>query len=237
MKTLWNKCTPALVTLFTLLTFACTKYEIPGKQAPDINTGPDPVGVSTCDPDTIYFQNTILPLVVSSCATTGCHDQSSHREGIILTDYTSILRTGKIRPGDPNGSKFLSSLTDGGEDRMPPSPNNPLNSDQINMIRDWIAQGAMDNACFDGCDTTVATFSGQIWPIMQSYCTGCHSAGSAGGGVVIADYTDLVALAENGSLMGSIGYEAGYANMPPNKQLSECSINLLQKWIDDGYPD
>jgi hypothetical protein len=237
MKTIWNKCTPALVILFTLLTFACTKYEIPGKQAPEINTGPDPVGVSTCDPDTIYFQNTILPLVVSSCATTGCHDQSSHREGIILTDYTSILRTGKIRPGDPNDSKFLRSLTEGGEDKMPPPPNNPLNSDQVSMIRQWIAQGALNNACFDGCDTTVATFSGQIWPIMQSHCTGCHSSGSAGGGIVIADYTDLIALAENGSLMGSIGYEPGYANMPPNQQLSECSISLLQKWIDDGYPD
>jgi hypothetical protein len=147
-----------------------------------------------------------------------------------------MIRTGKIKPGNPNGSGFLNSLTSG-EDRMPPSPNNPLNSDQISLIRKWIAQGAPDNACNDGCDTTVATFSGQIWPIMQSYCTGCHSAGSAGGGVVIADYTDLVALAENGSLMGSIGYQSGFAKMPPNQQLSECSISLLQKWIADGYPD
>ncbi len=56
-------------------------------------------------------------------------------------------------------------------------------------------------------------------------------------GGVIADYTDMLGLAEDGSLMGSIRWEGGYANMPINQQLSECNINLLQKWIDDGFPE
>ena len=73
--------------------------------------------------------------------------------------------------------------------------------------------------------------------MMESYCTGCHSAATPGGGIVIADYTDMLGLAEDGSLMGSIRWEAGYANMPMNQQLSECNINLLQKWIDDGFPE
>jgi len=198
---------------------------------------PDDVIVSNCDPDTVYFRNTILPLVVSSCGTTGCHDQASHRDGIILTDYASIISTGKIKPGDPADSEFFESLTDKDDDLMPPPPNAPFNSEQIQLIKDWILQGAKDNECNDGCDTTNVTFSATIWPMMQKYCTGCHSTSSPGGGIVIAGYGDLVTLSGNGSLMGTIRYEQGYSKMPTNQQLSECNINLLQKWIDDGFPE
>ena len=237
MKAIFSKCTPIIVTLIALSTLSCTKYEIPGIQGSVTEELPDDIIVSNCDPDTVYFQNSILPLVVSSCATTGCHDQVSHRDGIILTDYASIIRTGKIKPGNPNDSEFFESLTDDDDDLMPPPPYSPLNSDQIQMIGQWISQGANNNACSDGCDTTAVNFAGQIWPMMESYCTGCHSASAPGGGIVIADYDDMIALAENGSLMGSIGWESGYAKMPTNQKLSDCNISLLQKWIDDGSPN
>ena len=235
MKTIFRKCTPAIIALIALTSYACTKYQIPGNQVSEPVF--EPTTVSTCSPDTVYFQNTILPLVVSSCGTTGCHDQGSHKDGVILTDYTSIIKTGEIKPGDPNDSEFFETLSDDDDDLMPPPPYDPLSSEQINLIRQWIEQGAKNNACNDGCDTTNATFSGQIWPMMESYCTGCHSATNPGGGIVIADYTDMLGLAGDGSLMGSIRWEAGYANMPMNQQLSECNINLLQKWIDDGFPE
>lgn len=237
MKTIIRTCTPIIVALISLTVISCTKYEIPGKQAPETDPLLDPTSVSTCHPDTVYFQNTILPMVVSSCATTGCHDQDSHRDGIILTDYESIIKTGKIKAGDPNDSEFFESLTDKDDDLMPPPPYDPLSSEEIQMIRTWIEQGAKNNACFDGCDTTTVTFSAQIWPMMESYCTGCHSASAPGGGIVIGDYSDMVALADNGSLMGSIRWETGYAKMPTNQQLSECSISQLQKWIDEGFPE
>ena len=237
MKSILSKYTPIIVALFTLTTLSCTKYEIPGNRAPETDPVSDPVSVSTCDPDTVYFQNTILPLVVSSCATTGCHDQASHKDGVILTDYASIIKTGEIKPGDPKDSEFFETLTDDGDDLMPPPPYDPLSSEQIQLIRTWIEQGAKNNACIDGCDTTSVTFSGQVWPMMEAYCTGCHSASAPGGGIVIASYSDMVALAENGSLMGSIRWEAGYAKMPTNQMLSECNINVLQTWIDNGFPE
>ena len=236
MKTLFRKCTPATIVLFFIFTLSCTKYQIPDRRVEIAGTD-DPFSVSTCDPDTVYFQNVILPLVVSSCATTGCHSKESHREGIILTDYGSIIQTGHIKAGNPGGSGFYASLTGSGEDRMPPSPYDPLSASQVQMIRTWILQGARDNACSDGCDTTTVSFAGQIWPLMDTYCTGCHSSGAAGGGIVIADYTDVVSLAENGNLMGTIRWESGYANMPPNQQLSDCGISLLQAWINSGFPE
>lgn len=240
MKAIFHKCTPLLITLLFSLTFACTKYQIPDKQGtvpePDPNIS-DPLAESTCDPDTVYFQNTILPLVVSSCGTTGCHDEASHRHGVILTNYNSIIKTGGIKSGDPNDSEFFETLTDDGDDLMPPPPFEPLNSEEIQLIRTWIEQGAENNICFDGCDTSAVSFAGQIWPMMESYCTGCHSASAPGGGIVIAGYTDMVALAENGSLMGSVRGESAYASMPPNQQLSDCNISLLQKWINEDFPE
>ena len=226
-----------IVTLITFLALSCTKYQISGDQGLEQDPGLESITVSTCDPDTVYFQNTILPLVVSSCATTGCHDQASHKDGVILTDYASIIKTGEIKAGDPNDSEFFETLTDDGDDLMPPPPYDPLNSEQIQVIETWIEQGAKDNSCIDGCDTSNVTFTGQIWPMMESYCTGCHSASAPGGGIVIADYSDMVSLAENGSLMGSIRWETGYAKMPTNQQLSECSISQLQKWINEGFPE
>lgn len=237
MKRIFSKCTPVIITLIIVFTLSCTKYEIPGQQGTDTEQLSDDIIVSNCDPDTVYFQNAILPLIVSSCATTGCHDQISHKDGIILTDYASIITTGEIKPGDPGDSEFFESLTDEEDDLMPPPPYSPLDKDQIQMIGQWIAQGAKNNACSDGCDTSAVSFAGQIWPMMESYCTGCHSSSAPGGGIVIADYNDMLALAENGSLMGSIRWESGYAQMPTNQQLSECNINLLQKWIDEGFPD
>jgi hypothetical protein len=65
MKTIISKCTPKIIVLFTLTALSCTKYETPGNQAPETDPVCDPVAVSTCDPDTVYSQNTILPLVVA----------------------------------------------------------------------------------------------------------------------------------------------------------------------------
>lgn len=236
MNISFSKCTPLLIALIIGACFSCTKYQIPGDQAPDPEPLADPT-VSTCAPDTVYFQNTILPLVVSSCGTTGCHDQESHKDGIILTDYSSIIRTGEIKAGDPDDSEFFESLTDDEDDLMPPPPYEPLNSEQIQLIKTWILQGARNNACFDGCDTTSVTYAAQVWPMMESNCTGCHSASAPGGGIVIAGYEDMVALAENGSLMGSVRWESGYARMPVNQQLSECNVNILQIWIDNDFPE
>jgi len=204
---------------------------------PAVDSLPGDSIVSNCHPDTVYFRNTILPLVVSSCATTDCHDNVSHKDGIILTDYASIIRTGKIKPGDPEDSEFFETLTANGDDLMPPPPYEKLDSEQVELIRQWILQGAKDNSCNDGCDTSNVTFTATIWPMMQKYCTGCHSAANPGGGIVIAGHSDLVKLAQDGSLMGSVRWEQGYAGMPTNQQMSECDISLLQKWIDDGLTD
>ena len=197
---------------------------------------PDP-----CDPDTTYFQNTVLPLIVSNCATAGCHDQITHKKGVILTDYASIINTAKVKPGNPSGSKLYKVLFGGDmrdDDIMPPPPASPFNSDQKKIIYDWILQGALNNRCDGGCDTTIVTFSGTVWPLMQTWCMGCHSGSNAGGGIPIENYNNLVTIANNGKLMGTITHSAGYSPMPKSSdKLSDCQIAEIRIWIEDGTPN
>jgi hypothetical protein len=186
-----------------------------------------------CDPDTVYFGNTILPLLVSKCGMSGCHDEGSHREDIVLTDYYSIINSDVIKPGHPNSSKLVKVLTATGESMMPPNPYSALTTDQINSIRTWIDQGAKFNTCI-GCDTLNYTFAANIWPILNTNCTGCHDNNSAGGNIYIRNYDDVLLMVNDGSLMGSLLGD-GYSLMPKNTTgLQPCKITQIQKWINDG---
>jgi len=192
-----------------------------------------------CDPDTAYFQNEVLPLLLSSCATIGCHDQQTAEDGVILVDYSSIMETGEVKPGDPGDSELYEVLfKNDPEDRMPPSPNDPLTTEQKSLIEKWILQGAKNNFCQADCDTTNVTFSASVWPVMETNCTGCHSGGSPSGGVSITNYDQLVTLANDGRLLGTIEQLSGYAAMPPNgSKLGDCDIATIEIWINNGTPN
>jgi uncharacterized membrane protein len=220
-----KKIFPYLVGLI-LLTLVSCKHEPP----PDL----DGTWTENCDPDTVYFGNTILPLLVSNCGMSGCHDEGSHREGIVLTDYYSIINSDVVKPGRPNQSDLVEVLTASGEKLMPPSPYSALTTAQINSIRTWIDQGAKFNNCV-GCDTVNYTFNAYILPIIQTNCTGCHSGGSPSANLPITNYSETVALVTDGSLMYSLHGTGGYSIMPKNTSgLQSCKITQIQKWINDG---
>ena len=198
-----------------------------------------PGGEHPCDPDTVYFENDIYPLIVSSCATTDCHDAVSAQDDIILVDYVSIIEHGDIKPGNPDESKLYKKITeDDQEDIMPPPPDDPLSSEQIQKIRTWISQGALNNNCDEDCDTTNVSFANHIWPLVENNCLGCHSGGTPGGGIYLNDFASIVTATESGELWGAVNHFPGFSPMPKNaNKLSDCKIRQIQIWIEDGTPD
>jgi mono/diheme cytochrome c family protein len=198
-----------------------------------------------CDPDTVYFQNTVLPLLQSSCGTTGCHDPATAEHDIILTSYAYVMQTTEINPGDPWDSEIWEVIADDFQsDRMPPAPAAPLNQDQKDIIYDWILQGALNNYCDqEDCDSLNVTFSEIVFPIVQNSCYGCHSGSNPNGGISLTNYAQIKAAASipsgsPGSLLGSITYSSGNVPMPDNgAPLSDCKIAQIRKWINDGMPD
>lgn len=208
-------------------------------------TGTDTGGIDTsfytgipCDPDTVYFQSDILPLLVSNCAIEGCHDVASHEEGIILSTYEYVMSSDVIEAGDASDSELYEKITDfGDDDIMPPPPNSPLTSAEINLLATWINQGAQNNYCSD-CDTSSVSFSGTIFPIIDSYCTGCHDASTPSADMSLTTYADISFIAENGDLINSLNGSAGLVSMPyGSDELPQCLKDLIQAWIDNGYPN
>ncbi|MBK9291730.1 MAG: hypothetical protein IPM52_08910 [Bacteroidetes bacterium] len=220
--------------LLFLVLFSCKHDPV----LPDDGQNPPPSSV--CDPDTVYFKNEILPLLNSGCAVSGCHNAASAQDGVILTDYSNIIRTGKVKAGNPGDSKLYKVLIDSDpDDRMPPPPRAPFTAEQISKIRKWIEQGAKNNSCeSNNCDTLNVTFSAHIQPIMQNNCTGCHSGSQPQGGILLTDHTTISAAAATGRLLGSIMHSPGYAAMPQGApKLDNCKITQIRKWIENGSPN
>lgn len=192
-----------------------------------------------CDPDTVYFENDILPLIISSCGTTACHGAIDTQDDILFQDYASIIENGKIKPGDPEGSKLFKVINeDEPQDRMPPPPNVALSTEQINMVNTWILQGALNNSCDTDCDTTNVTFSKNIWPNIENKCLGCHSGNSPGGDIYLRNYTEIAVVANNGKLWGAVDHENGFSQMPKNlPKLSDCELAAYRIWIEEGVQD
>lgn len=203
----------------------------------DPATNPISTGLP-CNPDTAYFVNDILPILISNCAMSGCHDAQTKAEGIQLTSYASVMQTGDVKPGNANGSELYEVLIETREDkRMPVPPSPRLDAGKIALVRKWIEQGAQNNSCLDNqgeCDTTNMTYTADIASIISSNCIGCHSGVSPGGGMLLSNYSQVVAQASNGTLQAVVSHSAGVAAMPPGNRLSDCNISKIKAWANQG---
>ena len=197
---------------------------------------PPPTTNVVCNPDTVYFKQKILPLIVSNCAMSGCHDAISKKEGVILTDYTNIIK--EVSTKNPASSSLYTSLLRNGEERMPPPPMAAFSKENIAMVLTWIKQGAKNNSCEasgTACITTNMSFAKDITPILQSSCTGCHSGTKPQGAIDLTTYANVYTYALNGKLYGSVAHLAGYIAMPSaNVSISSCEISKIKSWIDSG---
>lgn len=182
------------------------------------------------------FTRDILPVLVSRCASIGCHDAVTHTEGYIFTSYSTAMAA--VVPGNPGGSKLYEVITKPlGEDRMPPAGSAQLTLAEIDSIRKWISYGALNENCGEVCDTiNPVTFSGTIWPVIQTSCLGCHSGTSPSGNVNLGSYASVSVPAGNGQLIKSLR-GAGVPRMPPAGTFSLCRIRQFEIWVSNGFPN
>jgi hypothetical protein len=203
-----------------------------------------PIDGIPCDSTQVYFQNTVLPLLVSNCATPGCHDPGTASEGIQLTTYSSIMNSLEISPFNPDAGDLMEVITETDPDKMmPPPPRARLTAAQIQLLRTWILQGAQNNGCDEsagGCDTANLSYATHIKPIIDGKCLGCHNTQSPGGGINFSTHAGVsgLALAPSGVFMGAVRRLQGFSPMPKNgPRLTDCQIDRLQAWINRGAPN
>ena len=223
--------------LMLLVAFSCLNDKnmpSPTTSATDTNAGsvtnPSTPAVVTCSPDTVYFNQTILPLITSNCAMSGCHDAISHKEGVILTDYTHIRAYSTTT--NPAGSTLYRSIVTA---YMPPK--GPLTSTQMASILKWMQQGAKNNSCVasGNCVATNVSFANTVLPTLRTNCTGCHSGTTPSAGIDLNSYATVKVQAANGKLVGSISHAAGYIAMPSaTVSISACEISQIKAWVTEG---
>lgn len=193
-----------------------------------------------CDSNLIYFERDILPILHGSCAIVGCHDVATASDGVILNNYENVMATADVDPFDPVGSKLFRVINENDpEDVMPPT--GKLDNASINLITQWILQGAENLECdyeVMACNTMDISYNSYVKGVFSLSCNGCHSTAAAFGGVILDTYAGVKKVAVNNSLYGAINWEVGFERMPQGQaQLDSCTISKIKSWIDDGAQD
>lgn len=192
----------------------------------------NPSNSGICNADTAYFQNDVLPLFVSSCAKSGCHDATTRQKGLDLSNYNSIMSTNEIKAGKPNDGDIMEEINNGS---MPPSGNTPLSSAEKDLLKKWISQGAKNNGCTSACDTSSVKYSVQVKTIIDANCKGCHSGSSPQGGIDLSSHELVKAQVTANKLYQAISHAGGVSPMPKGgNKLSDCQIRAVKIWIDAG---
>lgn len=217
-----------------LLVLSACKHEPPvAPEPPDDNGGGSG---QPCDPNVVYFEQQVLPMLISNCAIPGCHNvPTDENDDIQITSYATLMSSGIVQNGD-----FWEALNEDDPDKvMPRPPQAPLSQEQLNTIWQWLQQGAQNTSCQEaGCDTLNVTYSGSIVPIIQQSCQGCHSGPTPQGGLNLTAWSVVNALANDGRLVQAVNHTPPTAPMPPTgPKISACKIRQIELWVAAGAPN
>lgn len=192
-----------------------------------------------CDSNLVYFERDVLPILVSNCAQSGCHDEASAQDGVVLTSYDNVMK--EVRANRPDDSELFEVITETDPSKvMPPPPASPLSSNQVQLIRDWIEEGAQNLTCdtTGGCDIIDVSWSQEVKPILDNQCVGCHNSTRSGGGIMLSTIEQVRAAQANNRFFGSISHQIGFSPMPQGQsRLDRCTLDKIKSWIDDGMRD
>ncbi|MCC6371250.1 MAG: hypothetical protein IT236_09620 [Bacteroidia bacterium] len=200
------------------------------------NKDKTPTPVLPCDPNKTYFQRDVLPIVISNCAKSGCHDAASAKEGLVLNSYSGVMKI--VKAGSPSGSELIKVITTtSSKDLMPPLPNTPLTQQQKDLISKWISEGALNQTCLadtGSCASTTVSFASNITPIINTNCVGCHGGTNISGNINLSNYAGIQSAAASGKLYNAVAQNGAAISMPPSSKLSACDIKKIKTWVDDG---
>jgi cytochrome c553 len=89
------------------------------------------------------FEAQVRPLLLNRCG--GCHGGGKAQGGLSLESRAALLAGGThgpaVLPGDPDRSRLMQAVRYQGALRMPPSER--LTPDQVQLLADWISEGAV----------------------------------------------------------------------------------------------
>jgi WD40 repeat protein len=103
---------------------------------------------ATIEPKLTSFYGEVRPLFQAKCQ--GCHQPAKAKGDFVMTDFARLIAGGEsgdaaIVPGDADKSHLIELITPvDGEAEMPPK-DGPLHETEIELLRKWVAEGAVDD--------------------------------------------------------------------------------------------
>jgi cytochrome c553 len=180
----------------------------------------------------LNFNDQILPIFISNCAGSGCHNSKDMAAKYDFTNYEGIMKG--VVPKKPLRSEVYTNIK-GANPSMPIAPYNKLKQAEVELIKLWINMGAPNSISKSDCDSIYVTFSKSVQPILESWCVGCHNTSNKSADIDLSNYDGVKFSNLNNRLLGSIKYLDGFSKMPKNSiQLSDCDIAKIEKWIKTG---
>ena len=89
-----------------------------------------------------------------------------------------------------------------------------------------------------GCQTDNISYQNDILPIIVDNCYVCHDAQALNGNINLEGHENVKIRIDDGSLLGSIRHEDGWATMPfGTAKLLDCQIEKISAWAILGAPN
>ncbi|MCA9187665.1 MAG: c-type cytochrome domain-containing protein [Pirellulaceae bacterium] len=108
--------------------------------------------------DPLDFHEQIRPILQRHCV--GCHNGDDAEAGLDVATWAGLLRGGKhgpaVTPGQAASSRMWLMVSGRRGPRMPPDGEEPLTEGEMQLISDWIDQGARGAGRDDSVDHTIA---------------------------------------------------------------------------------
>jgi uncharacterized membrane protein len=154
-----------LVFIIILILTSCSYRHVKESES-FVSTGSQ--GINTLDAGgDVYFASVQKNIILPRCAK--CHsDSGGNQGGVNLENYDDVTK-------HLNGINQRSLI----EKNMPPGK--PLNSDELNILGNWIAKGApLDSQNSKGSNSNTPSKPTVVWSkikneIFASHCLQCHS--------------------------------------------------------------
>ncbi|MBX7206957.1 MAG: SUMF1/EgtB/PvdO family nonheme iron enzyme [Verrucomicrobiaceae bacterium] len=203
----------------------------------------------------VDFMKQVKPILEGAC--THCHGEKEHKGDLKMISLDDMKKGGEngagLVPGDLKKSPIYTTLLleADDDDVMPPKKEGRLVKEQIDIIKQWIEQGADWPAGVVLSETPRANFVKHIQPLLEENCVSCHTPQKHKGDWIITTKKQAFDTGENAPNIVPFDPEKSAAYhltslaaddddlMPPKKSggpLAKDQVTMLKLWILQGAP-
>jgi mono/diheme cytochrome c family protein len=160
-----------------------------------------------------------------------------------------VLLAGYLRVTSGSGSEPLAALPEPTRSVAAPADTLPLPTEAVVALADTPPSPteAVDTPAAESemppteapSSSSTASFSGDVFPILESRCVQCHGPSRTSGGVRLDSYDAVLTVVVPGDAADSLLVEVVVTGNMPRRgpKLLSSEIEVISAWVNAGAPD